>query len=572
MTKKLFLSAAVILVMIGCGRVQNQALVHNRKATDTCYTARAAMKIYGTHPDRALAIIDSALIVGNVSPFRADFIRALVYANSLESTHWSKAIVLCEDLLRHDSTRVVDHATYINRNNVLGVMLDACRKNKNEEHWLEYAIERAGLNWTNGMETEALRMDAEVGAAMTRLGRWEEGMIRLERAIHTLAQGEPSIDRMDASIVALKRRIVVYEQAGRYPEMIADAQAIIDKLQDYENHPSAYAYDSFRLPDPSRMPHYCAFYTAQARAYLARAYSRMTPPNADEAVKNLRLFEASDYGQSYSGRVMIAPALKGLGQWDKLLAIAAETESRIGADTVSAAYVDILRDRADAAKARGRYLEAISYMERCSGLQEQLNDRRYEMEAQEYAARYHAKEQEQEIREAKTRSAYKDAVILAIGTFLFILLFFVFHTVRQTKSIARKNRILTRMINEISEVRLSSQTETHKPDKKLFDLIDETIRNEKLYTNVNLQRQDILDRFDISRHAMNDLFSAYAGGQSFTTYINNMRLQDAILLMRKEPDTPVGVIAEAVGFTPANFRVQFKHQYGITPTEYMQNL
>lgn len=45
-------------------------------------------------------------------------------------------------------------------------------------------------------------------------------------------------------------------------------------------------------------------------------------------------------------------------------------------------------------------------------------------------------------------------------------------------------------------------------------------------------------------------------------------MQDAIRLMQKEPDTPAGVIAEAVGFTPANFREQFKRQFGMTPTEY----
>ena len=81
-----------------------------------------------------------------------------------------------------------------------------------------------------------------------------------------------------------------------------------------------------------------------------------------------------------------------------------------------------------------------------------------------------------------------------------------------------------------------------------------------------------MDRFDISRHTLNDLFSAYADGQSFTAYINGMRMQDAIRFLQREPDTPIGVIAEAVGLTPANFRELFKHQFGMTPTEYRQNL
>lgn len=48
------------------------------------YTAQAAMEIYGTEPERALAIIDSAQILGSVNPFLADFLRAKVYANSEE--------------------------------------------------------------------------------------------------------------------------------------------------------------------------------------------------------------------------------------------------------------------------------------------------------------------------------------------------------------------------------------------------------------------------------------------------------------------------------------------------------
>lgn len=40
------------------------------------YTAQAAMEIYGTEPERALVIIDSAQILGSVNPFLADFLPA----------------------------------------------------------------------------------------------------------------------------------------------------------------------------------------------------------------------------------------------------------------------------------------------------------------------------------------------------------------------------------------------------------------------------------------------------------------------------------------------------------------
>ena len=103
-------------------------------------------------------------------------------------------------------------------------------------------------------------------------------------------------------------------------------------------------------------------------------------------------------------------------------------------------------------------------------------------------------------------------------------------------------------------------------------MIDGTIRREKLYLSESLQRQDILDRFDISRRTLNDLLAAHADGQSFTSYINSMRLADAVRLLHEEPGMSLTEIAESVGFTPATFRDQFKRQFGMTPTEYRQNL
>ena len=572
MARRIFILACVILAVGGCGR-SKKAPVHIPQDSDSLYTAQAALKIYGTQPERALAIVDSALIVGNVSEFKADFLRAKILAGSQEGTPRDAAIVLCEKLLQHDSTQVVDKQTAINRNNVLDVMLGACRTNGDDEKWLRYAIERAELCRSMGMETESLRMEAEIGAAMTRMGRREEGMIKMEKAINALEKGDPSVDRMDAGIVARKRRINVLDHAHRYQDIIPDAQAILEKLEDYESRPFAYAEDSFRLPqDKNSHAGYCQFYRAQAQCFLARAYTMMAPPDMAKAREYVRLVEESAYGHTFGGRWMLSQVWKSLGEWDKVLSVDEEAERHMEGDTLNTDFATILKDRADAARARGNYAQALSFMDRYSSLQGQLNEKQHESEAQDYAARYHALEQEQKIREAQAQSAQKDAIILVIAVILLITTAFAIYAMRQRHAIIQKNRVLARMIGELSAAGVSPQTETPKPDKKMFELIDGTIREEKLYTNINLQRQDIVDRFDISRHALNDLLSTYADGQSFTAYINDMRMQDAIHLMQKEPDTPIGVIAEAVGFSPANFRELFKRQFGMTPTEYRQNL
>ena len=572
MHKKIFILFCGILTVIGCSR-SFKAPARLPQSSDSLYTARAALKVYGTQPGKALSIIDSALAVGNVSPFRAQFVRAKIYANSLEGLQRDQAIAICEELLNHDSTQVVDKATTVNRNNVLDVMMDACRKNKDDEKWLRYAIERAQLSRDQGMEVESMRMEAEIGAAMTRVGRREEGMIKLEQAIGALDKGSPSVDRMDAGIVARKRRITVLDNAGRYLDIISDAQAILDKLDDYQSRPSAYAEDSFRLPpDGQAHSRYCDFYRAQAHSYLATAYCMMTPPDYAKAREYARLVEESAYGKTFSGRWSLAHIWKALGQWDKLLAVDEEAEHKLGDDTLNTDYATILKDRADAAKAKGQLPQALSYMGRYSRLQEQLNEQRLQTEAQEYAARYHALEQEQKIREAEVDSARKDAIITIVAVLLILLTTFAIYSVRQQHAIGEKNRALVRMIGELNNTRKDAQADAAKPDKELFELIDGVIRKEKLYANVNLQRQDIVDRFDISRHYLNDLLSAYANGLSFPAYINEMRMQDALRMLEDEPEVSIGLIADAVGFTPANFREQFKKKFGMTPAEYRQNL
>lgn len=267
---------------------------------------------------------------------------------------------------------------------------------------------------------------------------------------------------------------------------------------------------------------------------------------------------------------MIAPAWKALGEWDKLLSIYTEVEARMGADTLNDNFAAILKDRADAAAAQGHDKQAVAYMNRYAALQKELNKRQQESEAQEYAAKYHAQEQDRKIKNAEIRAARKDVIIVAIIVLMLIAVVIAYYFAVQRYKIKEKNRALVRMINEQAEAQRASSQPV--PNPELFNLIDGIIRREKLYANESLQRQDILDRFDISRRTLSDLLAVHAGGQSFPAYINAIRMEDAVRLLREEPEMSLTDIAKNVGFTPPTFRDQFKRQFGMTPTEYRQNL
>ena len=109
-------------------------------------------------------------------------------------------------------------------------------------------------------------------------------------------------------------------------------------------------------------------------------------------------------------------------------------------------------------------------------------------------------------------------------------------------------------------------------DKDLFKTIDKIIREERLYAQVNLMREDIMERFGIGRHRLNDQLNAFADGMSFPQYINSIRMEIAYDLLTNRPEMKITEIASEVGFTAPNLREQFKRCYGITPAEYRASL
>ena len=109
-------------------------------------------------------------------------------------------------------------------------------------------------------------------------------------------------------------------------------------------------------------------------------------------------------------------------------------------------------------------------------------------------------------------------------------------------------------------------------DKELFKTIDNIIRNEHLYAKVDLLREDIMQRFNIGRHNLNDQLNTFADGMSFPQYINSIRMEVAYDLLTNHPEMTIADVAREVGFTAPNLREQFKRCYGITPAEYRAGL
>ena len=551
----------IVAILYSCGDGKSvRQLPH---LGNTPYQQDTILVTYATNPERALTLLDSALLLGNISDYRAQVIRAKIFSKSLMEQRQDSAIAICKQLLNHDSVR--NQPT--EQENILDMLIASSRARMDYEQYLHWATQKAELCHQQGEETERWRTEADLGLIYTHLGQVDKGLAKLDEAITHL--DEPgSIDRMDAFIVAVKRKINALNDLSRFTEVIPLAQRSLDQLTHYEQHAQDYAEDSYRLSwsdNPNDRDRYLDFSRAQTWGFMAQAYAKLD--SLEEARKYLALFDGTTYSKSFTARRFIAPTQIELGMYDDAIATYTEMERRMAADTINDDYAQVLRARAIALRAKGHTAEALDYHMRYAKLSKVLSDSLHRSEAHDYAARYHAQEQQMEIQEKQVEAQRSHIMSIAVAIIALLAIAFAVYFFRQKRIISAKNRALVRMINKNAPPK-----EVPKTNSDEFANIDQAIRTERLYKEFNLQRQDICNRFGINRHTLNDMLTQYTDGLSFPRYINAIRLEESLRLLHDAPSLTIAAIAKAVGFSPSNFREQFKQKYGMTPQEYRQNM
>ncbi len=226
-TIPILLLSTLAALLVGCGK--DQSVRHLPHLENTPYQQDSVLVAYTVNPDRALTLLDSALLLGNISEYRSQYVRAKIYCSSRTEQRLDSAIVICKDLLRHDSVLNAPHE----HGNILDLLIAAARAKRDDEEYLRWATQKAQLCQQQGEEIERWRTEADIGFLMTRLGQVEEGIKKLDEAISHLDH-PGSIDRMDAFIVACKRKINALNELQRFDEVIPMGQRILDRLDHYE--------------------------------------------------------------------------------------------------------------------------------------------------------------------------------------------------------------------------------------------------------------------------------------------------------------------------------------------------
>ena len=576
-TSHFILYLILVLFAVSCANTDSE-VKYKPQPGDTIYTSDAALAVFDRNPERALIIIDSAVIVGNMDADLAKMLRAKVLSHSTTDLNFEEALKICETLMESD---FVDNPT--NRENVLDLLITITRRRGDNEQWIRWSTEKVELCRQQGDETEALRTEAEIGFSLAKLGEEERGLAKLSGVIGALDE-QRHFNEMDACIIALKRKINMLDILAKPESIIPLAQHIVEKIDDYRQHRDDYADGSFRMPpSDEQFYNYCNFYTAQAYGFLAKAYADLG--DEDTARHYITLFEESDYGKTFSGRMMASNTWVVLGDYDKMLAIYDLAEERLGNDTMNHDYASILHNRAFAAEAAGDYQAATDYWHRYLSIKEKLDRKQQEGQAYHYAARY--KLQEERLNTEREQAKAQHNEILAWAGFILVILSvgFIIYLLIQHRAINRKNRLLTEQMmesmkykkKELQTVKLETPTDNLNldslNDEQLFDYLSNIICNEGLYLNPNFGRQVLIDRFHLTDRRIGAAFAHGGSHNSLPDFIRDLRLEYACQLFADHPEMSISDVATASGFSSLTvFGRDFKRKYEVTPTYFRSQI
>lgn len=168
-------------------------------------------------------------------------------------------------------------------------------------------------------------------------------------------------------------------------------------------------------------------------------------------------------------------------------------------------------------------------------------------------------------------------VILLVVVVLLLLLWnrFVHRKNRQMMALVEqmmRYRNIVIQNGDADEMGENDESGIPREDLRRFKEVDKRIMKEQLFANPNFGRDDLMRLLGVDKNTLSGLINSITG-TNVPGYINIKRMEYAVQLIKTHPEYTLSSISEACGIkSPATFIRNFKNAYGMTPSEYRQNL
>ena len=338
--------------------------------------------------------------------------------------------------------------------------------------------------------------------------------------------------------------------------------------------------------------------------YSKWAYNCYMEKKYGQAEKYFAMYQSTEYSRTPDGKMYSIPYLLASKHYKQVIDNSQEFKElmRKQQDTINAQYMKVLEREVQAYMGMGNYKEAAILQGAIIAITDSINNRDKENAALELNTMYDTSEKEDYIAKQAFQLKVRNITLTFLTCITLLTLFVLWRMWRFNHIIRYKNKILAKFINErlarkkdsqsldIDEQLMISQDiedesilfgdqeeisdETGKAsgeeeeNKKIFIELNRIVVQDQLYLSSELSREDLAQLVHLNNARFARMIKECTG-TNFNGYINDLRIDYAIKLLKLHPNYTIRAIADEVGFnsTPILYNL-FKKKTGMTPYEF----
>ena len=338
--------------------------------------------------------------------------------------------------------------------------------------------------------------------------------------------------------------------------------------------------------------------------YSKWAYNCYMEKKYGQAEKYFAMYQSTEYSRTPDGKMYSIPYLLASKHYKQVIDNSQEFKElmRKQQDTINAQYMNVLEREVQAYMGMGNYKEAAILQGAIIAITDSINNRDKENAALELNTMYDTSEKEDYIAKQAFQLKVRNITLTFLTCITLLTLFVLWRMWRFNHIIRYKNKILAKFINErlarkkdsqsldIDEQLMISQDiedesilfgdqeeisdETGKAsgeeeeNKKIFIELNRIVVQDQLYLSSELSREDLAQLVHLNNARFARMIKECTG-TNFNGYINDLRIDYAIKLLKLHRNYTIRAIADEVGFnsTPILYNL-FKKKTGMTPYEF----
>ena len=340
--------------------------------------------------------------------------------------------------------------------------------------------------------------------------------------------------------------------------------------------------------------------------YSKMAYLSYQVKKPQMAKKYADMFYSTVFSTTSMGQLEINDFLLESGDYHSVLGHSKAYFSELDAsDSLNVIYLRTLYQSGKAYSALGKYSDAYNAMMQAYDIRNKMRVNMERNQIFDLTDVTDAVSREYELEKAAYRVQMQHRIIIGlVGIMAFLLLLFG-GLWRALSVIKRKNRKMAELILELDDQRnallarhafpqlemAEEPGEEEQPDEvdaaigtdadtdtsgatvpeneSLFLKFDQQVKEQKLYLNYKLMRDDYAHLMGVDRNRFASILKLFTAGGNLSCYLNDLRLEYSVSLFRNHPDWPISRVAtESALPSLSTFYRLFKDKYGISPNSF----